>query len=52
MLRYADELTVKNRISFLNGDAGILALAAVFYHKSNDHHKTASCIQKLVKRAH
>ncbi|XKL65757.1 hypothetical protein PGB90_009177 [Kerria lacca] len=48
ILHCADEFTVRDRVSFLNGDAGILALAAVLYHKSNDHSKTASCLQKLL----
>lgn len=46
ILDYAEKLKVKDSISFLSGDAGILALAAVFFHKRNDHSRTASCIQK------
>ncbi|KAK7601023.1 hypothetical protein V9T40_008464 [Parthenolecanium corni] len=48
ILEYAEKLKVKDSISFLSGDAGILALAAVFFHKRNDHSRTASCIQKLL----
>lgn len=46
ILETADACRVNDRISFLNGNAGILALAALTYHKTGDQDKTNASLEK------
>ncbi|XP_065206559.1 lanC-like protein 2 isoform X2 [Planococcus citri] len=49
ILETAQECRINDRISFLNGNAGILTIAALTYHKRGDQEKTNASLEKLLR---
>lgn len=45
-LKSADECPVNDRISFLNGNAGVVAVAAVAHHKAGNLKKSQDLLEK------